>query len=83
MRLDEIKRDVLTKSTRARQPRLVASLRRKLVALTLFVFLFGLSTSSDNSDGDSKSDDGDSSSGDHSDSDGGECESDDEESSDD
>jgi hypothetical protein len=46
VRLDEIKRDVLTKSTRSRQPRLVASMRRKLMAVTLFVLLFGLSTSS-------------------------------------
>jgi hypothetical protein len=46
VRLDEIKRDVLTKSTRSRQPRLVASMRRKLMAVSLFVLLFGLSSSS-------------------------------------
>jgi hypothetical protein len=45
VRLDEIKRDVMTRSTRSRQPRIVTSMRRKLMALTLFVLLFGLSTS--------------------------------------
>jgi hypothetical protein len=45
VRLDEIKRDVIRRTTRARQPRLVASLRRRVMALTLFVLLFGISTS--------------------------------------
>jgi hypothetical protein len=45
LRLDEIKRDVMRRATRTRQPRLVTSLRRRLMALTLFVLLFGMSTS--------------------------------------
>jgi hypothetical protein len=45
LRLDEIKRDVMRKTTRARQPRLATSLRRRVMALTLFVMLFGISTS--------------------------------------
>jgi hypothetical protein len=46
VRLDEMKRDVLARPRRSRQPRLVVSLRRRLMAVTLFVLLFGLSTSS-------------------------------------
>jgi hypothetical protein len=46
VRLDEIKRDVITRSTSSRQPRIVTAMRRKLMALTLFVLLFSLSTSS-------------------------------------
>jgi hypothetical protein len=46
VRLDEIKRDVMTRATSSRQPRIVTAMRRKLMALTLFVLLFSLSTSS-------------------------------------
>lgn len=45
LRLDEIKRDVVRRSTRTREPRVLGALRRRVMALTLFVMLFGISTS--------------------------------------
>jgi hypothetical protein len=45
VRLDEIKRDVIRRTTRTREPRLITGLRRRVLALTFFVMLFAISTS--------------------------------------
>lgn len=45
LKLDAIKRDVLARGRRPRRARAAASLRRRVLALTLAVGLFGISTS--------------------------------------